>query len=173
MKVPEIRITEKQLSRWLATALVASSILLGTAVVLAQSLDRGSQTQQAQQAQQTQEGEPVPVVPLPTPHPAAPTAPPAVTPSTEDPPAPRTPSEIAIDQAIAERVRDALATDHLTCSQPIDIAVTRGIANLSGKVSTTAVAQRALSIARDTGGVSAVQDAMKVEEAPAVIDTAR
>lgn len=166
MKVLEARFTEKQLSRWLATALVVSSILLGTAVVLAQSLDRLSQ------AQPVQEGDPVPAVPVPTPPPAAPTAPPALTPHTEDPPAPRTPSEIEIDQAIAERVRVALASDHLTRSQPIDIAVTRGIANLSGKVSNAAVAQRALSIARDTGGVTAVQDAMKVDE-PTAIETAR
>lgn len=173
MKVRETQFTEKQLSRWLATALVASSILLGTAVVLAQSLDRASHAQQTQHTQQTQESDPVPVAPLPTPHPAAPTAPPALTPRTEDPPAPRTPTEIAIDLAIAERVRVALASDHLTRTQPIDIAVTRGIANLSGKVSNAAVAQRALSIARDTGGVTAVQDAMKVDEAPATIDTAR
>ncbi len=65
-------------------------------------------------------------------------------------------------------VRIALANDHLTRAQPIDILVTRGIANLSGNVSTEAVAHRALSIARSTGGVTAVQDAMKVEETPAV-----
>lgn len=161
MKVLQTRFTEKQLSRWLASALVASSVLLCAAVVLAQSLDR------APRAQATPGGDRTPVVPLPTPHPAAPTAPPAVTPRTDDPPAPRTPSEIAIDQAIAERVRVALATDHATRSQPIDISVTRGIANLSGNVSDAAIAQRALSIARSTGGVTAVQDAMKVEEATA------
>ncbi len=155
-KILHTRFTEKQLSRWLASALIASSVLLCAAVVLAQSADR------ALLAQATPGGD-APGAP----HPAAPTAPPAVTPSTDDPPAPRTASEIAIDQAIAERVRVALGADHLTRSQPIDIAVTRGIANLSGKVSNAAVAHRALSIARDTGGVSAVQDAMQVEETTA------
>lgn len=160
-KILHTRFTEKQLSRWLASAIVASSVLLCAAVVLAQSTDR------VPLAQSTPGGD-TPSVPLPTPHPAAPTAPPAVTPATDDPPAPRTASEIAIDQSIAERVRVALGNDHLTRSQPIDISVTRGIANLSGKVSNAAVAHRALSIARDTGGVSAVQDAMQVEETTAV-----
>lgn len=163
MKTFETRLTEKQLSRWLASGLIASSVLLCAAVVLAESADPVRFV-----VQNAQGAESPPEVPLPPTHPASPTAPPAVTPATEDPPAPRTPAEVAIDQAIAERVRVALANDHLTRAQPIDILVTRGIANLSGNVSTEAVAHRALSIARTTGGVIAVQDAMKVEETPAV-----
>lgn len=163
MKTFETRLTEKQLSRWLASGLIASSVLLCAAVVLAESSDPARFVLQYAQGAETP-----PEVPLPPTHPASPTAPPAVTPATEDPPAPRTPSEVAIDQAIAERVRTALANDHLTRAQPIDILVTRGIANLSGNVSTEAIAHRALSIARATGGVIAVQDAMKVEETPEV-----
>lgn len=163
MKIFETRLTEKQLSRWLASGLIASSVLLCAAVVLAESADPGHFV-----VQNAQGAESPPEVPLPPTHPASPTAPPAVTPATEDPPAPRTPAEVAIDQAIAERVRVALANDHLTRAQPIDILVTRGIANLSGNVGTEAIAHRALSIARATGGVIAVQDAMKVEETPAV-----
>lgn len=162
MKVFETRFTEKQLSRWFASGLIASSVLLCAAVVLAQSTERSNFAQAAPDGGKT------PAAPLTPPPAASPTAPPAVTPATEDPPPPRTPSEVSIDQQIAERVRVALAHDHLTQAQPIDIAVTRGIANLSGNVSTQAVAHRALSIARGTGGVTAVQDAMKVEEAPAV-----
>lgn len=138
--------TQGQLSRWLALGLLASSALLCAAVVLAQSLERPR--------------EEVPASPS---HPAAPTAPPAFTPDTRPPPDPRTPVEIAKDATIAGRVKQALAEDHLTREQPIDIEVTRGITNLSGLVSTQAIAQRALSIARSTGGVTAVQDAMKVE----------
>lgn len=153
MKVFETRFTEKQLSRWLASALLASSVLLCAGLVLAQSSPRLDS---------------VPSVPASPAHPAATTAPPSVTPESEDPPAPRTPAEIAADRAIAERVQHALAHDELTRSQPIDIEVTRGIANLSGNVATQAIAMRALSIARATGGVSAVQDAMKVDTQPAV-----
>lgn len=163
MKIFETRCTEKQLSRWFASGLVASSVLLGAAVVLAQSQQRGSFAQAAPDV--------VPgaaQAPAALPGPASPTAPPSVTPSTDDPPAPRTAAEVSIDQAVAERVRAALARDHVTRAQPIDIAVTRGIANLSGNVSTEAVARRALAIARATGGVTAVQDAMKVEETPPV-----
>ncbi|MCO5101382.1 MAG: BON domain-containing protein [Burkholderiaceae bacterium] len=163
MKVFETRLTEKQLSRWLASLLVASSVLLCAAVVLARSNDPASLV-----VQYAQGAENPPAVSLPPTNPASPTAPPALTPATEDPPAPRTPAEVAIDQAIAERVRVALTNDHQTRAQPIDILVTRGIANLSGNVSTEAVAHRALSIARSTGGVRAVQDAMKVEDTPAV-----
>jgi hypothetical protein len=161
MKVFETRFTEKQLSRWFASGLLASSVLLCAAVVLAQSTEHSNFAQAAP-------GGKTPAAPLSTPPAASPTAPPAVTPATEDPPPPRTPSEVSIDQQIAERVRVALAHDHLTQAQPIDIAVTRGIANLSGNVSTQAVAHRALAIARGTGGVTAVQDAMKVQETPAV-----
>ena len=39
MKVFETRYTEKQLSRWFASALIAASVLLGAAVVLAQSAE--------------------------------------------------------------------------------------------------------------------------------------
>jgi len=163
MKFFETRLTEKQLSRWLASLLVASSVLLCAAVVLAQSADPASFV-----VQYAQGAENPPEVSLPPTNPASPTAPPALTPDTEDPPAPRTPAEVAIDQTIAERVRIALANDHQTRAQAIDILVTRGIANLSGNVSTEAVAHRALSIARSTGGVRAVQDAMKVEETPEV-----
>lgn len=165
----ETRYTEKQLSRWFASALIASSVLLATAVVLAQTLDRprsGADGALLAQVEATPEGTP-PGVPLPPVHPASPVAPPSVTPATDDPPAPRTPAEIAIDHAIAERVRVALASDHLTRTQPIDITVTRGITHLSGKVRTEEVAHRALSIARGTGGVTAVQDAMKIDEAAA------
>ncbi len=163
MKVFETRYTEKQLSRWFASGLVASSVLLCAAVVLARS-EEGPRFAQATQdvapgVEKAQEA---------LPKPASPTAPPSVTPSTDDPPAPRSATEVSIDQAIAERVRVALASDHITRAQPIDIAVTRGIANLSGNVSTEAVAHRALSIARATGGVTAVQDAMKVDETPPV-----
>ncbi len=161
MKTFQTRFTEKQLSRWFASGLVASSVLLCAAVVLAQSNERSTGAPAATDAK-------TPAAPLAAPHAASPTAPPALTPATEDPPQPRTAAEVSIDQQIAERVRVALANDHLTQAQPIDIAVTRGIANLSGNVSTQAVAHRALSIARSTGGVSAVQDAMKVEAAPAV-----
>ncbi|HEY0879640.1 MAG TPA: BON domain-containing protein [Zeimonas sp.] len=167
MKAFQTQLTEKQLSRWFASGLIASSLLLCVAVVLAQSTQGFAQTAQ-RIAQATQGAEETSAAPVTPSHPASPTAPPAVTPATEDPPAPRSPAEIAIDQAIAERVRVALANDHLTRAQTIDIAVTRGIANLSGRVSTEAVAHRALSIARATGGVTAVQDAMKVEATPAV-----
>lgn len=162
MKVFETRYTEKELSRWFASGLVASSVLLGAAVVLAQSAEHESL------AQATPDVESAPSAPAALPKAASPTAPPSVTPATDDPPAPRSAVEVSMDQAIAERVRVALASDHVTRAQPIDIAVTRGIANLSGNVPTEAVAHRALAIARATGGVTAVQDAMKVEEAPAV-----
>lgn len=161
MKVFETRYTEKQLSRWIASGLVASSVLLCAAVVLAQSAERERYAQAA-----PADGAPASSTVLPKA--ASPTAPASVTPTTEDPPAPRSPVEVSIDQSIAERVRVALANDHVTRAQPIDIAVTRGIANLSGNVTTEAVAHRALAIARATGGVTAVQDAMKVEEAPPV-----
>lgn len=162
MKVLETRYTEKQLSRWLASGLIASSVLLATAVVVAQSAERSSFVQAAPNTERA------PQAPAPIPKAASPTAPPSVTPATEDPPAPRSAVEVSIDQSIAERVRVALASDHLTRAQAIDIAVTRGIANLSGNVATAAVAHRALAIARSTGGVTAVQDAMKVEEMPPV-----
>jgi type IV secretory pathway VirB10-like protein len=173
MKEFETRYTEKQLSRWLATALIASSVLLGAAVVLAQSVDRRSPSEPATLVQAETAPSAPGEAPLPSTNPASPVAPPAVTPATDDPPAPRTSSEVATDQAIAERVRVALASDHLTRSQPIDITVTRGIANLSGSVSTEAVAHRALSIARGTGGVTAVQDAMKIEEEATLRDKRR
>ncbi|MDT3678008.1 MAG: BON domain-containing protein [Burkholderiaceae bacterium] len=156
MKVFETRYSEKQLSRWIASGLIASSVLLCAAVVLAQSAER-ERYAQATPVDST------PSAPAPVPKAAAPTAPPSVTPATDDPPPPRSPIEVSIDQSIAERVRVALASDHVTRAQPIDIAVTRGIANLSGNVATEAVAHRALAIARATGGVTAVQDAMKVE----------
>lgn len=147
--------SDAQLSRWLACGLLASSVALG-AVVSAQS-----QPARPGAAPPATSDPPDPVDPS---HPAAPTAPPAFTPDTRPPPEPRTPVEVAMDASIAERVRHALATDHITRLQPIDIEVTRGITNLSGSVTNAAVAQRALSIARATGGVTAVQDAMKVEE---------
>ncbi|RIK91616.1 MAG: hypothetical protein DCC72_10555 [Burkholderiales bacterium] len=162
MKVFETRYTEKELSRWFASGLIASSVLLAAAVVLAQSTEHESLVQAAPDAGST------PSAPAALPKAASPTAPPSVTPATEDPPAPRSAVEVSMDQAIAERVRVALASDHITRAQPIDIAVTRGIANLSGNVPTEEVAHRALAIARATGGVTAVQDAMKVQEAPPV-----
>lgn len=168
MKVFETQYTEKQLSRWLASALIASSVLLATAVVLAQSIDRSRPTWPDSARLVQVEPAPTDAPPglsVPPAHPASPVAPPSVTPDTDDPPAPRTPAEISIDHAIAERVRVALASDHLTRTQPIDITVTRGITHLSGNVSTEEIAHRALSIARATGGVTAVQDAMKIDEA--------
>lgn len=141
--------TEAQISRWLATALLASSILLGTAVVLAQS---GSGAGDA------------PASPADPAHPASPTAPAAITPQTRPPADPRTAADIAMDMTIAERVRRALTEDQVTHSQPIAIEVTRGIANLSGTVKSRSIAARALSITRSVGGVGAVQDAMQVEE---------
>lgn len=167
MKVFETRYTEKQLSRWFASALIAASVLLGAAVVLAQSAEHQSAEHESF-AQAAPNAEGAPAAPATLPKAASPTAPPSVTPATDDPPAPRSAVEVSMDQAIAERVRVALANDHVTRAQPIDIAVTRGIANLSGNVPTEAVAHRALAIARATGGVTAVQDAMKVQEAPPV-----
>lgn len=141
--------TEAQISRWLAIALLASSALLGAAMVVAQPEPRAAD---------------VPASPSDPAHPASPTAPPSFTPQTRPAAEPRTQAEIALDTTVAQRVRRALADDHLTHSERIAIEVTRGIAHLSGTVKSPGVAARALSITRTVGGVAAVQDAMQVEE---------
>lgn len=155
--------TQSQLSRWLACGLLVSSAALSGAVLLLQSRSaQGGETQRGAPSERSSDPA-SPKSPAGAANPASPTAPAAITPDTRPPPEPRTAAEIESDASIARRVKQALASDALTGSESIDIEVTRGIVNLSGSVSGSEVAHRALSIARSTGGVTAVQDAMKVE----------
>jgi hyperosmotically inducible periplasmic protein len=76
--------------------------------------------------------------------------------------APRGVAETTSDAAITAKVKTAFAADDLVKATKIDVDTMRGVVTLNGTVSSRAELDKALSIARNTAGVTSVRNNLKV-----------
>ena len=74
----------------------------------------------------------------------------------------RTVSQETSDAALSARIKTAFATDSVVKARDIKVDALRGVVTLTGNVSSAAERDKAISIARNTKGVLAVKDNMKV-----------
>ena len=74
----------------------------------------------------------------------------------------RTVSQETSDAALSARIKTAFAADSLVKARDIKVDAMRGVVTLTGNVSSAAERDKAISIARNTKGVTEVKDNMKV-----------
>lgn len=74
----------------------------------------------------------------------------------------RGPVQATSDTVITAKVKTKFAADDLVKARRIDVDTMRGVVTLNGTVSSTAERDRAISIARNTDGVSDVKSNLKV-----------
>lgn len=70
------------------------------------------------------------------------------------------------DTTITARVKTAMLNDPVIGALPIDVATTRSVVTLSGRVKSQSERDQALALARQVSGVSEVKDALQIVAAP-------
>jgi hyperosmotically inducible periplasmic protein len=66
------------------------------------------------------------------------------------------------DTTITTRVKTAMLNDPVIGALPIDVATTRSVVTLSGRVKSQTERDQALALARQVSGVSEVKDALQI-----------
>ena len=74
----------------------------------------------------------------------------------------KTVGEAIDDTTITTRVKTAMLNDPAVGGMRIDVDTYKGVVTLSGRVKTEAERQQAIELARRTGGVVEVKDALQV-----------
>ncbi len=74
----------------------------------------------------------------------------------------RTATQAVSDTALSARIKTAFATDSLVRARDIKVDAMRGVVTLTGTVNSSAEHDKAISIARNTKGVTDVKDNIKV-----------
>jgi hyperosmotically inducible protein len=67
------------------------------------------------------------------------------------------------DTTITTRVKTAMLNDEQVGGLSVDVDTFKGVVTLSGRVKSQAEHDRAIQIARSTGGVVEVKDALQIE----------
>ena len=75
----------------------------------------------------------------------------------------KTVGEAIDDTTVTTRVKTAMLNDEQVGGMRVDVDTFKGVVTLSGRVKSEAERQRAVEIARRTGGVVEVKDALQVE----------
>lgn len=75
----------------------------------------------------------------------------------------KTVGETIDDATITTRVKTALLNDPDVAGLAIDVDTFRGVVTLSGRVETPEAEQKAIAIARQTGGVQNVESTLQVD----------
>ena len=74
----------------------------------------------------------------------------------------KTISDALDDTTISTRVKTAMLNDPVIGALPIDVATTRSVVTLSGRVKSQSERDQALALARQVSGVSEVKDALQI-----------
>jgi hyperosmotically inducible protein len=71
--------------------------------------------------------------------------------------------DFASDAALSGKIKSKMALDELVRARSIDVSTTGGVVTLTGTVQTTAERDKALTLARETAGVTRVVDRLVLQ----------